>query len=127
MMSKDYELFEDGIGYIEDTNVAIPKGANQERLLKGKKTNSVINKLHLIKIHGDFPAMEKDIPNNKGFFEPKTVTDLCKLDEGAQQYDVEDFLYCKNLGFPINRLITLRRFPYPCTDNIYEKQGKYFF
>lgn len=123
MMSKDYELFEDGIGYIEDTNVAIPKGANQERLLKGKKTNSVINKLHLIKIHGDFPAMEKDIPNNKGFFEPKTVTDLCKLDEGAQQYDVEDFLYCKNLGFPINRLITLRRFPYPCTDNIYEKQA----
>lgn len=112
----------DGVGYFEDSNIAAPKGAKSERLLAGKKTNSAINKLHLIKLAGDYPSMEKDIPNHsKGFFTPKTVVDLCKLDSFAQQYDIEDFLYCKNLGGPINRLVTLRRFPYPCTDNIFDK------
>lgn len=115
----------DGAPYTEDSKIAIPKGANQERILKGKKTNSVINKLHLIKISSDYPSMEKDLPSHgQGFFQPKSVTDLCKLDTVAQQYDIEDFLYCKHIGVPINRLITLRRFPYPCTDNIYEKEAQ---
>ena len=38
---------------------------------------------------------------------------------GRQIYRYADFMYCKNLGkMPNNYLITLRRFPYPCSDNI---------
>ena len=40
-------------------------------------------------------------------------------------YYWKDFIYCKYYGtIPNNRLITLRRFPYPCTDNIWDKERK---
>ena len=104
--------------------IAVPKGMNEALLNDGKTTNSVINKLHLIKLAGDYPSMEKDIPNKKEFFQARTFADLCKMETRAMQYDVDDFLYCKNLGFPINRLITLRRYPYPCTDNIWDQEAQ---
>lgn len=95
----------------------------EAKLKEGTFTSSVINKLHLIKLTGNFPAMEKDIPSHKEFFQVRTIEDLCQMDsKGAMQYDVDDFLYCKNIGYPINRLITLRRFPYPCTDNLFDKE-----
>lgn len=108
--------------YEADTNFGVPKGANSALINKDSGTNSVMNKMFLIKIANKFPAMEKDYAGRKAdFFTPKTFVDLCKIKIGACQYEAEDFLYCKNLGFPINRLITLRRFPIPCTDNIYDK------
>src|SRR5690606_36595402 len=57
-------------------------------------------------------------------FQAKTFYDLCKTTNNVVQYDPDDFLYCKNLGLPINRLITLRRFPYACTDNIYDRYNQ---
>lgn len=111
-----------GIEYINDDNIATPKGVSESWVQKGQKKTSAINKLHIIKLVGDFPAMEEDIPNNRHWFQPKTVADLCQMEGStALEYEVEDFLYCKNVGMPINRLITLRRFPMPCTDNIFEK------
>ena len=117
-------------------NIAITKGVDkfidtkgkeqnaklQAKLKSGQITNSVINKLHLIKLSNGLPFNDKDL-RSRPEFKPITFTDLCKMDMGmgAQQYDVDDFLYCKNLGFPINHLITLRRFPYPCTDNLWDK------
>lgn len=97
------------------------------RLKAGKKNVSILNKLHLIKIAGNFPAMEDEIPRNNGFFEPKSIIDLCKMNqrEDAVRYDIDDFVYCKNVGLPINRLITLRRFPFPCTDNIFDRQQEW--
>ena len=107
--------------YEKSNNFGIPKGADPAKINEGGGTNSVINKLFLIKLANNFPTMEKDYADRKAeFFSPKTFVDLCKIQLGACQYDAEDFLYCKNLGFPINRLITLRRFPIPCTDNIYD-------
>jgi hypothetical protein len=128
--------------YEETDNIAVPKSLqpvqlydskgnkkgvdnSMEATLKaGKITTSVINKLHLIKLADNYPHLESDIPNNKSFFEPRTFVDLCQLSSRAMSYDPDDFLYCKNLGFPINRLITLRRFPYPCTDNLYNKEAQ---
>jgi hypothetical protein len=54
----------------------------------------------------------------------KSFTDLCKNYKGIIQYDPDDFLYCKYVGLPINRLITLRRFPYAVTDNIYDNYNQ---
>lgn len=107
--------------YETNNNLGTPKGADPSIIKNGKATNSVVNKLFLIKLANNFPAMEKDYSGSRDvFFSPKTFVDLCQISIGACQYEAEDFLYCKNLGFPINRLITLRRFPIPCTDNIYD-------
>lgn len=113
----------DGLGapYETGQNPAIPKGADPSKINSGQITTSAINKLHLIKLADNFPYNESDIAGNDKF-KIRDFTDLCKLDTGAMQYDVDDFLYCKNIGFPINKLITLRRFPYPCTDNIWDKE-----
>jgi len=107
--------------YSNTSNIALPKGADPTKIQAGIITNSVINKLHLIKLANDFPANDVGL-RNRPEFKPTTFVDLCKMDSGALQYQPDDFLYCKNLGFPINRLITLRRFPYPCTDNIWDKE-----
>jgi len=114
--------------YEKATNIAVPKGTDlpglKEKLTSGQITTSVINKLHLIKLANDFPYLESDIPSKKELFQVRTFSDLCKLDTLAMEYDADDFLYCKNLGFPINRLITLRRYPFPCTDNIWDKEAQ---
>jgi hypothetical protein len=127
--------------YEKADNIAIPKSlkpvplydksgkkiigydnSQESKLKEGQTTTSVINKLHLIKLANEYPYNESDIPNKKDFFQVRTFTDLCKMSSRAIQYDPDDFLYCKNVGFPINRMITLRRFPYPCTDNLYDKE-----
>lgn len=110
------------IPYEKSNNIGYPKGANKSLLNAGEKHGSLVNKLHLMKLANDYPAADTGYANDKfQRFDPKTFSDLCKMDQSAAQYDADDFLYCKNLGFPINKLITLRRFPYPCTDNIYDK------
>lgn len=113
-------------GYQENNNIGLPKGADPARIHAGTSYTSLVNKLHLIKLADNFPANEKDYAGYSKF-EPKTAYDLCKMgseDTGAATYDIEDFIYCKNFGQPINKLITLRRFPYPCTDNIYDRTNQ---
>ncbi len=107
--------------YGKKSNIAQSKGANSEKLYGGQITNSVINKLHLIKLAGDYPFDDKDLRKNPNVKEI-SYSDLCLLDSGALQYDPDDFMYCKNFGHPVNRMITLRRFPYPCTDNLWDKE-----
>lgn len=98
-----------------------PKDNGISYLRSGKAYGSLVNKLHLIKLVNLDPDDSKAYTGaNKSKFEPKTFSDLCTMSgDGAPEYDAEDFIYCKKLNFPINRLITLRRFPKPCTDNIY--------
>jgi hypothetical protein len=113
------------VPYVPATNIAVPKGANKDLINKGEIWGSLANKLHLIKLANNYPANDKDYKKNgDDRFVAKTFTDLCRSTSavnGAVQYEIDDFLYTKNLGFPINKMITLRRFPYPCTDNIYDK------
>lgn len=113
--------------YKETKNFGIPKGLSedsQERLKQGKAYESLVNKLHIIKLANNFPANEVDVATDYRR-RPLTAVDLCEFPNdtvlGNQQYEVEDFIYCKNYGLPINRMITLRRFPNPVTDNIYDR------
>ena len=53
-----------------------------------------------------------------------SINTLCKLSTttselGAAKYKYADFMYCKDLGMPNNRLITLRRFTQPVGDMIF--------
>lgn len=116
--------------YEERTDLYPVKGADEKRLNSGTGYGSLANKLHIIKLRDasksgymspvDSEAYKKYTESDK--FNPKTFSDLCLMEHAnAIQYDPDDFLYCKNIGFPLNRLITLRRFPYPCVDNIWEK------
>lgn len=113
-------------GYQENNNIGLPRGANPARVQAGNSYTSLVNKLHLIKLADNFPANETGY-RNYSKFQPKTAFDLCKMgssDTGAATYDIEDFIYCKHFGQPINKLITLRRFPLPCTDNIYDRTNQ---
>lgn len=94
------------------------------KITSGQITTSVINKLHLIKLANDYPFKDSDIPNKKDLFQVRSVADLCRMNVRGMEYDIDDFLYCKNCGFPVNHLITLRRYPYPCTDNIWDKTSQ---
>lgn len=38
------------------------------------------------------------------------------------EYYPDDFLYAGYTGYALNRMITLRRFPYPCIDNIFSNK-----
>lgn len=110
--------------YEETDNIEIPRGAESfaDLVNEGLKTTSVVNKLHIMKLSGNYPAMEKDYkPVTGKFFSNTSLVDLCKKSFGVNTYEVEDFLYCRDVGVPVNRLITLRRFPGPVTDNIYGK------
>jgi hypothetical protein len=108
--------------YEQTTNIAQTKGADSSLLNNGVITNSLINKLHLIKLVG-IPFNDDDLRKNEKY-QRLTYTDLCNIDSYARSYDPDDFLYCKNFGLPINHLITLRRFPFPCTDNLYDKDNQ---
>ena len=112
--------------YEKNVDIAEHRGANQSKVKEGQISSSVINKLHLIKLAGDFPYDDTGYLTNENFRQAKNLkySDLCLLDSGAMQYEPDDFLYCKNFGHPLNRMITLRRFPYPCTDNLWDKESQ---
>jgi hypothetical protein len=61
-------------------------------------------------------------------YDPTTtrIIDYFKTEKGGIEYDWSDFLWCKYFNrIPNNFLVTLRRFPHPCEDNIYNRM-KYF-
>ncbi len=115
--------------FVKKHNAETKKRAEDRRqvrakLKSGKIYQSAVNKIHLIKVENDLPPNEADIPSQFNLHRQFTsFTDLCKYSVGAQSYDPDDFLYCADFGMPINHLITLRRFPSPCTDNIWDKDN----
>lgn len=62
-----------------------------------------------------------------------SITRLCALSTvadgsnilGQARYKYSDFMYCKDLGMPNNRMITLRRFSMPVGDNIFGSAALY--
>lgn len=110
--------------YVEDSKLANQLGFDDAKKIEIQSQGlhrSMANKIHLIKlVNGMGP--EDSSYQKMEVRQPKTFIDLCKAktSAGASEFDVDDFLYVKNLGVPINRLITLRRFPLPCTDNIWD-------
>jgi hypothetical protein len=107
-------------GYARSNDIVATRGANASLLKSGTITDSVINKLHLVKLSSGIPYEDKGYQNFDAIHKVTKYSDLCQLNYGAMQYEVDDFLYCRMLGLPINKLITLRRFPLSCVDNIYD-------
>lgn len=124
------EEFSTWVNYQKQTdNVGRPRGIDDETFAKFNESNkhgifhgSLVNKVHIMRV-GQLPASDEKLSETVSKF-ATTFSDLCKKYNGIIQYDPDDFLYCKNLGLPINRLITLRRFPYAVTDNIYDKYNQ---
>lgn len=85
---------------------------------------SIFNDYHLVVVHKkdkDYGSSEKD-ESNRASFRKHTISELIENPEGAVIYKPGDFVYCARHGMPINRMITLRRFGYPVTNNIYDKE-----
>ena len=113
----------------QTSNVGRPRGVDDEVFKKfneskkhGTFNGSLVNKVHIMRV-GQIPASDKDLAS-KISENSVTFSDLCRKYNGVIQYDPDDFLYCSKLGLPVNRLITLRRFPYGVTDNIYDKYNQ---
>lgn len=113
----------------QTNNVGRPRGVDDDVFKRFTESNtngifhgSLVNKVHIMRV-GQIPASDKKL-SEKLSSNSITFSDLCKKYNGIIQYDPDDFLYCKNLGLPVNRLITLRRFPYAVTDNIYDKYNQ---
>lgn len=114
------------VPYEVDNNISIPKGANESYIRKDNGYGSLVNKLHLIKLVGVNGGELS--PSDVGQFrkhKATTFVELCTaIGHGAHEYDVEDFIYCKKMDYPLNSMITLRRFPKPCTDNIFDSHNQ---
>lgn len=72
------------------------------------------------------PLLDTEIGSNfSKDFTDCSISTLCKLSSnqaselGAARYKYSDFMYCKDLGMPNNRMITLRRFSMPVGDMIF--------
>lgn len=75
----------------------------------------------------DSPAIKAD--NFSKDFTDCSIAKLCKMSSeksselGQARYKYSDFMYCKDLGLPNNRMITLRKFSTPVGDNIMGKSA----
>lgn len=95
---------------------------------------SLFNPLFAVQITGEMnntPLLYDAETENKGYITADihncTIKELVRLSHqygsplGNAKYKFADFMYCKDLGkISNNHLITLRKFPYPVPDNIFE-------
>ena len=98
----------------------IPKGASPE-LVSKRFVNSVFNDYKVISLRGgNYPITDEEDAKHPftNFARNCTAIDLCNNPLGASIYMPRDFLLCARYGLPVNRMITLRRFPIPVGDNI---------
>ncbi|AFF28267.1 gp269 [Sphingomonas phage PAU] len=85
---------------------------------------SLFNDYHLFKYKGPhanaYPRTDDEYRIREGnkLYADIKLTDLIKNPLGHRIYKAADFLYLEDIGSPINRMITLRRFPFPILDDI---------
>lgn len=85
-----------------------------------KSQYSIFNDYNVISFSkGNYPLTDVD-SKNKEIYKYSTALDLISNPRGASIFMPRDFLLCARYGLPINRMITLRRFPYPVPDNIFD-------
>ncbi len=97
--------------------IETPRGVAKDKKNEGKR--SLFNSFHIynnpenIYTDEDFASKKSDIVN-------PTIEDILALQSGANRYDFSDFILVDKFGkLPLNRMITVRRFAYPCFDDIY--------
>lgn len=130
------------INYDEEVETHTPKGVSDIEQPNGttKKYNgtgemeklprSIISPYFNTRIKSvqgvNYPRNDNDSKNNMDtFYRELTVQKLVENRRGASKFDYDDFLYLAKLDtVPLNRLITLRRFAYPVTDDIFKKSSQ---
>jgi hypothetical protein len=102
-------------------NVALdlPKGVDKSTGLLSKSKPSIFNRYHVVAGRPDNILLDTDIAANSDFLNP-SINNLINKGTGANVFDYSDFFYTTKYGeISNNRLITLRRFPYPVFDDIF--------
>lgn len=119
--------------YPDAEEIELPRGAETYDAEDGslrtspsiKGQQSIFNDYHLFKFKGSrdnsYPILESDQIKNSDLYTKTKLVDLINNPLGQRIYKPSDFLYLDGIGTPINKLITLRRFPYPCGDDITNK------
>lgn len=101
-----------------------PRGADGDKFTPATKNSqySIFNDFNVISLHkGNYPITDEQTKNKRDeYFNPSSAIDLIQRPVGASIFSPRDFILCARYGLPINRMITLRRFPYPAPDNIFE-------
>lgn len=93
-----------------------------------------VNNVQVLGFCGNMPLLNNVSSNQRQYDSDITDCSIRKLVHaslknaspglGNAKYRYADFMYCKDLGkVSNNHLITLRRFPYPVGDNIFETSG----
>lgn len=121
--------WDDGVIYPELEEIELPRGEDVVDSENGEKpgakiggNQSLFNDYHLFRYRGAtatvYPLLEKDQPGSQSLYTKTKLSDLVLNPLGHRIYKAADFLYLKDIGTPINRMITLRRFPFPALDDI---------
>lgn len=110
-----------GIAY-QQGKAKKPNGANSSLFseVTQKSQYSIFNDYNVISLmKGNYPLTDEET-QGKDEFKFATALDLISNPRGASIFMPRDFIMCARYGLPINRMITLRRFPYPVPDNIFD-------
>lgn len=113
------------IGYLEysKSKAGIKKPRASEDGMGGfpsSGTRSLFNDYHVLSHHSNnYPLFDTEYSKIRDAIEAKNVYDLINNPQGASIYGAKDFILNARYGLPINHMITLRRFAYPVTDNIF--------
>ena len=103
-----------------------PNGADASLFSEVTKSShySIFNDYNVISLSkGNYPLTDEE-SKNKEIYKYATALDLIQNPRGASIFMPRDFILCARYGLPINRMITLRRFPYPVPDNIFDISSK---
>ena len=103
-----------------------PNGADASLFSEVTKSShySIFNDYNVISLSkGNYPLTDEE-SKNKEIYQYATALDLIQHPRGASIFMPRDFILCARYGLPINRMITLRRFPYPAPDNIFDISSK---
>ena len=110
-----------GIAY-QQGKAKKPNGADSSLFseVTQKSQYSIFNDYNVISLmKGNYPLTDEET-QGKDEFKFATALDLISNPRGASIFMPRDFIMCARYGLPINRMITLRRFPYPVPDNIFD-------
>lgn len=125
-------LLASGTVYTKKDRIDLPRGADKEETESGKSKNVIAESvphsmfssyyaLRNKKIDGsNYPLTDIEFAKQPELSQRVTAIKLVDNPRGASIYRPEDFLYTKNYGLvELNRLLTVRRFAFPCFDDIF--------
>lgn len=108
--------------YINSSGIKQPRGGEGA---PGSGKRSIFNDYHVLSLNkGNYPLFDTEYSKIRESIDAKSAIDLISNPQGASIYTPKDFMLAARYGMPINRMITLRRFPYPSVDNIHDSSAQ---